>query len=123
MKNVLVTSGLCLSVLLLSACNSDDKDINSLTTQTTLIGGDNHCWMGGIRTDSGLDNNDNGKLDSNEVVDSSFLSVRNGGRSSCSPCRRDLRFGKRDGVFILRSGDQKDLFGAEGGREGHGRPR
>ncbi|MDT3337545.1 esterase-like activity of phytase family protein [Shewanella sp. SP1S1-7] len=72
MKNVLVTSGLCLSVLLLSACNSDDKDINSLTTQTTLIGGDNHCWMGGTRTDSGLDNNDNGKLDSNEVVDSSY---------------------------------------------------
>lgn len=75
-------------VLGLAACEGDDgrdgadgtagaDGLSSLLAQTELPFGDDDCPTGGVRVDSGIDNNRNGVLDADEISDSSF--VCNGG--------------------------------------------
>ena len=74
-KSTLLTTKTTLVLVLcslmgLTAC-SDDNNNNapqSLTENLTLAFGDDHCVMGGMRTQSGLDSNGNGKLETNEVT-------------------------------------------------------
>ncbi|MCF6193253.1 MAG: hypothetical protein L3J46_02835, partial [Kangiellaceae bacterium] len=50
-----------------------EKGLNSLVSQTTLVIGDNDCTFGGVQISSGLDLDDNGVLDSDEVVESNVV--------------------------------------------------
>jgi len=76
--------------LLLAACSVDDGDdgapgaagaagapgsdgLNSLIVQTLLMPGNANCTAGGVRLDSGADDNGNGMLDTAEISDTSFL--------------------------------------------------
>lgn len=83
-KNALTAALLSLSVLFLSACGGDDgkngrpgaagengepgeSGLSSLTTHQRLPHGDAQCFDGGIRIDSGLDDNRDGELAPSEV--------------------------------------------------------
>ncbi len=46
---------------------------NSLVKQTTLAVGNEQCFAGGLRIDSGVDSNNNGELDDAEISESSLL--------------------------------------------------
>lgn len=79
MRRLLMT--LCsLSLLGLTACGGDDGDagktggngLNSLVDTTVLTSGDTQCIGGGLRIDTGLDNNINGTLDAVEITDTSY---------------------------------------------------
>jgi len=72
---------------LLTACGANDgKDgvagtngangnngISSLIAQTTLAIGNNNCRNGGVQIDSGLDNNTNNQLDSDEISATKYV--------------------------------------------------
>ncbi|MCU4676957.1 esterase-like activity of phytase family protein [Catenovulum sp. 2E275] len=78
------------TALLLSACN-DGKDgangtngtngvdgaagnngLNSLLVQTQLSTGNEHCWLGGVQIDSGLDQDANATLEASEITSTSY---------------------------------------------------
>jgi len=70
--------------LILSACEGDDGQdgapgadgtdgLTSLLTQAELPAGDSNCSTGGVRVDSGLDDNRNGELDEDEIDDTSYV--------------------------------------------------
>lgn len=62
------------SALLITGCDGDDGSdgINSLVSQTEL-GTGTQCTFGGIRVDSGLDNNRNNVLDADEIDATNYL--------------------------------------------------
>lgn len=82
----LATAGMMSSALLLAGCSGDDGSdgangadgtdgtdgLNSLVSQT-VIGASENCTYGGLRVDSGLDQNSNGTLDSAELDSSNFI--------------------------------------------------
>lgn len=49
--------------------NAGQDGLNSLVSMSTLPFGSEACWMGGRRTDTGLDRNRNGTLDAGEITD------------------------------------------------------
>ncbi|TQV68159.1 esterase-like activity of phytase family protein [Exilibacterium tricleocarpae] len=73
--------------LLLSACDGDDgRDGSngqdgqdgadgpaSLVVQTNLATGSAQCFYGGVRIDSGVDNDGDGRLDTDEVTETSYV--------------------------------------------------
>ncbi len=70
--------------LALVACDGDDGDAgvagasgadgtSDLIQQTTLLSGDEQCFDGGTRIDSGTDSNANNVLDASEITATSFL--------------------------------------------------
>ena len=86
----LVNKKLALAVAisaLLGACSGDDGDdgtngtdgmdgangLNSLITQTSLSAGNEQCFAGGLRIDSGIDDSADGVLDAAEIDDTSYI--------------------------------------------------
>jgi 2',3'-cyclic-nucleotide 2'-phosphodiesterase (5'-nucleotidase family) len=68
----------------LVACDGDDgrngtngsdgsNGLNSLVNQVQLAAGDSNCHFGGLRVDSGLDDNSNGTLEDGEVDQSNYI--------------------------------------------------
>ena len=92
-KSAIATGLLLASSVMLVACDGDDgrdgargdagaqgpvgnqgpAGSNSLVKQTPLATGSEQCFAGGLRIDSGLDDNGNGELDDAEVSESSVL--------------------------------------------------
>ena len=85
----LATASTITALVLLSACSGDDGDngtngtdgtngtngsdgLNSLVSQT-VIGSSPGCTFGGVQVDSGIDDNDNGTLETGEVDSTNFL--------------------------------------------------
>jgi len=63
------------SITLITACSDGDNGqdgLTSLVKQSPLALGDQDCWSGGTRLESGLDKNRNGQLDADEVQQSSL---------------------------------------------------
>lgn len=89
---------IALTVMGLSACELDGDDgergatgpagssgsdgVSSITTQTDIAKGNENCPNGGVRFDSGQDENANGLLDDNEITETSY--VCEPGRTSIS---------------------------------------
>ena len=75
MKKKPLTLALLASTILLTACTDDGDNgqngLNSLIQQKSLVLGNDDCWSGGTRIESGLDKNQNGELDTNEIQQSS----------------------------------------------------
>lgn len=47
--------------------------LNSLVKQTSLLAGNEHCFDGGVRIDSGIDDNNNDALDAAEIDNTTYL--------------------------------------------------
>ncbi|WP_444995207.1 esterase-like activity of phytase family protein [Aliikangiella sp. IMCC44359] len=72
-----------MSAVILAGCVDDGKDgtngdsgvdgKNSLVVQTILLSGNEQCFKGGTRLDTGIDNNANGELDTSEIKQTSYL--------------------------------------------------
>ena len=64
MKKKPLTLALLASTILLTACTDDGDNgqngLNSLIQQKSLVLGNDDCWSGGTRIESGLDKNQNG---------------------------------------------------------------
>ena len=71
-----LTLALLASTIFLTACTDDGDNgqngLNSLIKQTPLVLGNDDCWSAGTRIESGLDKNQNGELDANEIQQSSI---------------------------------------------------
>ena len=70
MKKTTLTLALC-GLMILTACSDDDDAQSSpknLSETLTLEFGNEKCSMGGTRIQSGLDNNQNAKLEANEIT-------------------------------------------------------
>lgn len=79
MKKTTLTLALC-GLMSLTACSDDEHTQSSpknLSETLTLEFGNEACSMGGTRTQSGLDNNTNGKLEANEITKSEDLCKTN----------------------------------------------
>ncbi|TAA43658.1 alkaline phosphatase [Corallincola spongiicola] len=64
------------ALLAIAGCDDGDDGDNGLTSliaQTQLEVGDTNCPNGGTQVQSGLDNNTNGTLDADEVLDTSYV--------------------------------------------------
>ncbi len=76
MKKTPLTLALLASTIFLTACTDDGDNgqigLNSLIQQTPLVLGNDDCWSAGTRIESGLDKNQNGELDANEIQQSSI---------------------------------------------------
>ncbi len=94
MQKIVLTTAI-MAALALASCD-DGKDgapgatglagsngLNSLIKQTSLAAGDQNCPGGGAQIDSGLDSNNDGTLQSNEVTQTSYNCLP--GRTSLSP--------------------------------------
>lgn len=73
MKKIKLISAIAAAISL-SACSVDDGDngLNSLVSQSSIEAGA-QCSHGGTRIDSGIDDNRNGTLDSNEIDNTQYL--------------------------------------------------
>ncbi|MBD1584303.1 esterase-like activity of phytase family protein [Pseudoalteromonas sp. S16_S37] len=84
--------------------------LNSLVQQTQLTSGNQQCWLGGVKIDSGLDKNNDGQLSSDEVSDTSYVCnpdnfASSGVRLPYSVLRNDLENGNVVGAtFEVRNG-------------------
>jgi hypothetical protein len=80
MKKTPLTLALLASTIFLTACTDDGDNgqngLNSLIQQTPLVLGNDDCWSAGTRIESGLDKNQNGELDANEIQQSSIQCVQ-----------------------------------------------
>lgn len=95
-KKVMVISVAAATAVLLAGCDSDDgsngingtngtdgtsgtngtngtNGLNSLVQQTRVAAGDESCFQGGVRIDSGLDADSNGNLEAAEVSETTLL--------------------------------------------------
>ena len=76
MKKTPLTLALLASTIFLTACTDDGDNgqngLNSLIQQMPLVLGNDDCWSAGTRIESGLDKNQNGELDANEIQQSSI---------------------------------------------------
>lgn len=97
--------------------DGDDGD-DSLIVQTPLELGDENCWLGGLRIDSGLDLDDDGILDATEIDDTNALCQPNtfsehGVVLPYSVLRNDLDNAANPGsTFEIRNGG----FGSDAAR-------
>ncbi|RNL61680.1 esterase-like activity of phytase family protein [Zhongshania marina] len=78
-KKTALALGIIVGTSLLVACGGDsnsksnnDNGGSNLTREINLLAGDEHCFSGGVQTDSGTDSNANNVLDDSEVLSSTF---------------------------------------------------
>ena len=86
-KSKVILGAVFALTLLLTGCEGDDGDdgaagsdgsdgvdgLTSLVTQTAVAAGDEQCYQGGVRIDSGVDIDGDGVLDAGEVTETSYL--------------------------------------------------
>ncbi|NOU51245.1 esterase-like activity of phytase family protein [Pseudoalteromonas sp. JBTF-M23] len=89
---------------------SGSHGLSSLLSQTQLTAGNEHCWLGGVKIDSGLDKNNDGQLSNGEISDTSYVCnpdnfASSGVRLPYSVLRNDLENGSVVGAtFEVRNG-------------------
>ena len=78
-KKTALALGIIVGTSFLVACGGDsnsksnnDNGGGNLTREINLLAGNEHCFSGGVQTDSGTDSNANNVLDDSEVLSSTF---------------------------------------------------